>query len=137
MSSCLCRDEGHRKSIRARGGWLPMAAKVKAGKARRALIRVALGRAFRAWELGPGRGGWNPVVGALASRHGPFRGPFIRTPDLEARMDPSTAFHTVDLFLLFRNFLLPGFAQLHFLLPLLLPFNSLFDFFPCFSSPLA
>lgn len=54
MSSCLCRDEGHRKRIRARGGWLPMAAKVKAGKARRALIPVLPVH----WAGRFGRGSW-------------------------------------------------------------------------------
>lgn len=39
---------------------------------------------------------------------------------------------TLLIFLLVQNFILFCFAPLHFLLPLLLPFNSLFGFFLCF-----
>lgn len=55
-----------------------MAGKTTVGKAG-ALILVLPrepSRVVGEWELGMGLGGWSPVVGALESHHGPFRGAY-------------------------------------------------------------
>lgn len=121
-------NEGLRSNVKPE--MVNYAAKVKAAKSGALIPVLPLESGRVAGEWG-GRGGDRRVEPDCECLRKPAQ-PFPRYLSQHLIGSSCSFLFTLLIFLLFQNFILFCFAQLHFLLPLLLPFNSLLGFFLCF-----